>query len=260
MKPILIRLGPFPISSFGLFLLGAFLVGIAVVRRRGKEIGIDPSRMLDAALYMIIGGIVAGRIGYVLANLSAFARAPQTMVTIWRDSGLTFYGALAGAVLVGAFYARRLQVPLRAFLDLFAPALALGYAVAMIGALLHGLYLGRPTGVPWAVQMFLERRHPTPIYLLLASLGSYAVLRAQERRGPPAGMLFVLWVLLLAVSRFAVEFFVESPTVGSSGLTLAQAVNALVAVLAVATLVVLARVVPAQPAAAAGPPEMPPAS
>jgi len=260
MKPILIKLGPFPISSFGLFLLGAFLVGIAVARRRGRDVGIDPSRLLDAALYMIIGGIVSGRIGYVLANVSAFASAPLTMVTIWRDSGLTFYGALAGAALVGAFYARRLQVPLRVFLDLFAPALALGYAVAMIGALLHGLYLGRPTGVPWAVQMFLERRHPTPVYLLLASLGSYIVLQAQERRRPAAGMLFVLWLLLLSVSRFAVEFFVESPTVGASGLTLAQIVNTVVAVLAVAALIVFARTVPAQPVAPAVPPETPPAS
>jgi len=256
MKPILIKLGPFPISSFGLFLLFAFLVGIAVARRRGAQVGIDPSRLLDVTLYMIIGGIVAGRIGYVLANWSTFAQTPQTIVTIWRDSGLTFYGALVGGVVIGAFYARRLQIPLRVFLDIFAPALALGHAVAMVGALLHGLYIGRASGVPWAVQMFLERRHPAQIYLMLASLGSYAVLRTQERLAPAAGSLFALWLLLLSVSRFAVEFFVESPTVLGTGLTLAQYVNAAVAVLAVVALAVLARAVPTQPVA---PPETPPA-
>jgi len=200
---------------------------------------------------------VAGRIGYVVANWAAFARAPSTIVTIWRDSGLTFYGALVGGILVGALYARRLRLSLRAFLDIFAPALALGHAVAMVGALLHGLYIGRPTGVPWAVQMFLERRHPTQIYLMLASLGSYAVLRAQEPREPAPGTLFALWLLMGAVSRFAVEFFEESPTVLNTGLTLAQVVNAAVAVLAVITLAVLARGMRPQPVA---PPEMPPAA
>src|SRR3989442_12891813 len=66
MKPILFQIGPFPISSFGLFLLLAFVVSIALARRRAAPLGIDPSQMLDIALYMIIGGIVVGRLGYVV--------------------------------------------------------------------------------------------------------------------------------------------------------------------------------------------------
>lgn len=253
MRPILIQLGRFPISSFGLFLLFAFVVGIAVARARGRAVGIDPSRMLDIGLYMILGGIVVGRLGYVAANFSAFRGAPLQIFTIWKDSGLTFYGALAGGLIVGALYARQFGLPFRQFVDLFAPALALGYATAMIGALLHGLYVGRPTGVPWAVQMFLDRRHPTQIYLLLASLGTYAVLRAQERATVAAGGLFALWLLLHALSRIAVEVFVESPAV-LGPLTLAQVVNVVVAVIALITLVVLSR---SRPAPQAAPPQIP---
>lgn len=260
MKPILVRLGPFPVSSFGLFLLLAFVVAIVAARRRGARLGIDPSRLFDMALYMIIGGILAGRLGYVLVNWSAFAAAPGTIFTIWRDSGLTFYGALAGGAAVAALYARALRVPLRAFLDVFAPALALGYAVAMVGALLHGLYPGRPTGVPWSVEMFLDSRHPAPIYLMLMSLGTYVVLLAQERSAQAPGTLFFLWLLLHALSRVVVEFFVESPPVLSTMFTLAQLVNAGVAVLAAAGLILSARAPRAGEAAQpAAPPEMPPA-
>src|SRR5207249_4902677 len=151
MRPILFQIGPFPISSFGLFLLLAFVVGIALARRRAAPLGIDPSQMLDIALYMIIGGIVVGRLGYMVANLPTFVQEPVRIVTIWQDSGLAFYGALLGGGAVAALYARSRQILLRRFLDVFAPPLAAGYAVAMIGALLHGLYLGRPTTVPWAV-------------------------------------------------------------------------------------------------------------
>jgi len=235
MRPILFQLGPFPISSFGLFLLLAFAAGIAMARRRAAPLGLDPSQMLDLSLYMIIGGIVMGRLGYVAATLPTFAQAPLRILTIWQDSGLVLYGGVLGGGAVAALSARARQIPVRRFLDVFAPALAVGYAVAMIGALLHGLYLGRATTVPWAVQMVFEQRHPTPIYLLIASVGTYLVLRAEEAHAPTPGTLFFLWLLLFAVGRFAVEFFVESPAVVGP-LTLAQAVNVLAAVVAVAGL------------------------
>lgn len=240
MKPILITLGRFPISAFGLFLLLAFLAGIAVARRRGRAVGIEPSQMLDIALYMIIGGIIVGRLGFVLANFGMFLARPGTILTIWRDSGLTFYGAVVGGVLIAWYYARVRGIRLVRFLDVFAPALAIGYAVAMIGALLHGLYIGKPSGVPWGVMMFLERRHPTQIYLLLASLGTYTVLRAQERTAPGPGVLFFLWLLLHAVARVAVEFFVEAPAV-LGPFTLAQVVNAGVALIALIGVAVVGR-------------------
>jgi phosphatidylglycerol:prolipoprotein diacylglycerol transferase len=254
MKPILVQLGPFPVSSFGLFLILAFIVGIAAARRRSARVGIDPPQMLDLGLYMIIGGIIIGRLGFVLTNLQTFAQAPLSVLTIWRDSGLTFYGALIGGILVGAAYARSRKIPLRALLDVCAPALALAYAVAMVGAFLHGLYLGKPTGVPWGVDMLLDHRHPTQIYLLLASLGTYQILRAQERQATPAGVLFFLWLLLFSLSRVAVEIFVEStPVLGP--LTLAQLVNLVAALVAIVGLVssgrrpVEAEVPPAEPAA-----------
>ncbi len=240
MKPILFQVGPFPISSFGLFLLLAFVVGIAMVRRRAATLGIDPSQMLDISLYMIIGGIVGGRLGYVASNLSTFAQEPLRIITIWQDSGLVFYGALVGGALVAFLHARARQIPLLRFLDIFAPALAVGYAVAMIGALLHGLYLGRPTTVPWAVQMSFEQRHPTPVYLLIASLGTYIVLRAQEQRTSAAGTLVFLWLGLHAVSRFVAEFFVDSPAL-IGPLTVAQAINLLGAAGAAAGLVISSR-------------------
>src|SRR3989441_3475919 len=240
MKPILFQIGPFPISSFGLFLLLAFVVSIVLARRRAAPLGIDPSQMLDIALYMIIGGIVVGRLGYVVANLPTFAQDPVRIVTIWHDSGLVFYGAVRGGAAVAELYARRRQIPLRRFLDVFAPPLAAGYAVAMIGALLHGLSLRRPTTVPWAVQMVFEQRHPVPMYLLIASVGTYIVLRVQEHRAMGAGTLFFLWLALHAVTRFAVEFFVESPVVVGP-LTLGQATNDLAAAVGVAGLVFVAR-------------------
>src|SRR3989475_12602534 len=121
MKPILFQFGPFPISSFGLFFLLAFVVSIALARRRAAPLGIDPSQMLDIALYMIIGGIVVGRLGYVVANLPTFVQEPVRIVTIWQDSGLGFYGAVLGGGARAGVYARSRPIPPRPFRVVVAP-------------------------------------------------------------------------------------------------------------------------------------------
>ncbi|MBI4276994.1 MAG: prolipoprotein diacylglyceryl transferase [Armatimonadetes bacterium] len=249
MKPVLFQLGPFPISSFGLFLLLAFLIGISMVRRRAATLGIDPAEMLDVGLYMIIGGIVGGRLGFVVTNLKTFAQNPGSVITIWRDSGLTFYGAVVGGLVVAFVYATRRRISLGALLDLIAPALAVGYAVAMIGALLHGLFNGKPTGLPWAVDMFFEKRHPTQLYLLVAALGIYLVLRSLAARPHAPGYLFITFLFLHAVARGVVEIFVETQPVFGS-VTAMQLVCAVVALVALTGMSILGK---RRPAAGTGP-------
>lgn len=234
MNPILFRVFGVPISAFGVMLLIAFWVGISMTRRRAASLGIDSTMMLDIALYMIIAGIVGARIGYVLINLPVFAKNPASVLTIWRDSGLTFYGALAGAAVVAWFYARRLRILPGRLLDIATPGLALGYAVAMVGALLHGLFRGKATGVPWRVEILGEGVHPTAIYMMLAALGIYLVVRRERTSAP--GVRFLTFLFLHAVSRFIVEFFVESRAVVGP-LTIAQVASIVVGIGALGGLV-----------------------
>ncbi len=258
MKPVLVQLGPVPISSFGVFLLLAFVVAVSMARARGHALGVAPAQMLDVGLYIIMAGILAGRLGYVLVNLPAFAAEPLRVLALWQDAGLVFFGALAGGVLVAVVAARSLRVaPLR-FLDALAPGASVGVAVAMVGAWMHGLLVGRPTTVPWAVSVMLETRHPAPIYLLVAAVGIYLVLRSQEARTAPEGTLFFLWLLLYGVARGAVEFFVDSPPVAGP-LTLAHLASLLVVAAGAAGLAAVSRG-GLRPSGVPAPPGDPPAS
>ncbi|MDR7402618.1 MAG: prolipoprotein diacylglyceryl transferase [Armatimonadota bacterium] len=240
MKPVLVQLGPIPISTFGVFLLLAFVAGLAVARGRARALGVAPAQMLDVGLYVIIGGILGGRIGYALVNLSTFAAEPLRLLALWRDAGLVFSGAVLGGVVVAVAAARGLRVSPLGFLDALAPGAAVGVAVATVGGWMHGLFVGRPTGVPWAVPVMLEMRHPAAIYLLLAAVGICAVLWAQDARTTPAGTLFFLWLLLYGVTRGAVEFFIDSPTV-LGPLTLAHLSSAAAAAVGAAGLVAVSR-------------------
>lgn len=246
MNPQLFRLGPFPISSFGVFLLLAFVVGILLMRKRATPLGWSAGDVLDLSLYAIIGGVIGARIGYVLVNLRDFAGDPVRVLTIWRDAGLTFYGALAGGAIVAWLYGRGRGWSLGQIADTAAPAVALGYAVAMIGTLLYGLNYGSPTTLPWAVRLFGETRHPTQLYLLVAALVIFVILLAVERQGGAPGRRFWLFLLLYGIARTWIEVFMDSPrSVGP--LTAAQAASVAVTVIALIGWLALGR----QPAASA---------
>lgn len=232
MKPVLFQLGPFPVSSFGVFLLLAFVVGIVVLRSRTKGLGWDAGEVLDLSLYTIIGGVVGARIGYVLVNLPDFAGDPARVVTIWKDAGLSFYGALAGGTLVAWLYGRAHRWGLGSLADAAAPSLALGYAIAMIGTLLYGLNYGRPSTVPWAVTLFGQPRHPTQLYLMVVSLVIFALLMWRETAPRGTGRLFWEFLLLYAIGRTVIETFMDSPRV-LGPLTLAQVASIVAAVLSV---------------------------
>jgi phosphatidylglycerol:prolipoprotein diacylglycerol transferase len=262
VRPVLTDFFGIPISSFGVFLLLAFALAIVMARRAAKEqLGIDPNALLDMGLYAIIAGIIGGRIGYVLVHLGAFIQEPSGMLRFWADGGLVFYGAVASGLFLVRWYARVWKVSFGALLDVLAGPLVVGYGIAMIGVFLDGrLFAGAPTGVPWGVELGLERRHPTALYLFLASLGMLRIVRAERGRQLVPGTLMVLVLFLQAVTRFVVDVFVDSsvPVGAAIGpLTLAQWASALVAILMLVVLVRLQRQAP--PGESEAPPAEPPA-
>ncbi|HEV2439773.1 MAG TPA: prolipoprotein diacylglyceryl transferase [bacterium] len=229
MKPVLFQIGPFPVSSFGVFLLVAFVAGILLLRARTTRWGWDGGEILDLSLYSIIGGVIGARIGYVLVNLRDFSADWARVLTIWRDAGLTFYGALAGGALIAWLYSRRRSWSFGWLADAATPGLALGYAIAMIGTLLYGLNYGRAANVPWAVVLFGEPRHPTQLYLMLAAVIILAIVRPAVDRPHAPGRVFWAFLALYGIARAVVELFMDSPRVVGP-LTLAQAVSLAVAV------------------------------
>jgi phosphatidylglycerol---prolipoprotein diacylglyceryl transferase len=250
MKPVLFQIGPFPVSSFGVFLLIAFVAGILLLRARAARWRWDGGEILDLSLYSIIGGVVGARIGYVLVNLKDFAADWGRVLTIWRDAGLTFYGALAGGAIVAWLYSRRRGWSFGWLADAAAPAIALGYAIAMIGTLLYGLNYGRAAMVPWAVVLFGEPRHPTQLYLMLAALILFAVVQPLVGRRHVPGRVFWEFLALYGIARAVIEVFMDSPRVVGP-FTLAQAVSIVAAIVSIVIWLALGSR-PAEDAPAAG--------
>jgi phosphatidylglycerol:prolipoprotein diacylglycerol transferase len=269
-------LGGAPITSFGVFMLFAFLTGGYVLRAEMRRMGEDPDRAWDLVFMAVVGGIVGAKLYYLLLNYRELAADPLGMIL--SRGGLVWYGGFLLATALVVWEIRRQKLPLAATADAIAPALALAYAVGRIGCFLVGDDWGRPTdswvgvrfprGTPPSHVDQIERLfgisvdpelverygqvvpvHPTQLYeVAMSTLIFFVLWRLRGRHAP--GWLFMLWLVLTGVERFLVEFLRAKDDRFFGALTLAQVISLAVVAVGVVGVARISRRAHPEPAAA----------
>ncbi|MCK4776747.1 MAG: prolipoprotein diacylglyceryl transferase [Actinomycetia bacterium] len=213
MHPVLIKIGPFIIYSYGFFLALAFLAVLIIGRKELQRKGHDADLMYDLVLWTAVGGIIGARIFYVAYNWDVFTVAPIEALFLW-NGGLALYGGIIGsitAVLI-LVYVKNLQFGMVA--DIAGICAPLGIAIGRIGCLFNGCCYGRITSKPWGL-IFPEidnfTRHPTQIYEIIYALAIFAFIWFIRKRIYTNGDLFFLFILLYSIFRFLNEFLRVNP-------------------------------------------------
>ena len=245
-------LGGEPVTTFGLMMFLAFVVGGMVLRSEIERKGHDPERAWDFVFMAVVGGIVGAKLYYVLLNYPRLVEDP--MALIFSRGGMVWYGGFLGATALVWWEVRRSKLPVGQVADAVAPALALAYGIGRIGCFLVGDDWGRPTG-SWvgvrfpqgappsrvdiierdfgiAVDPALVERygqivpvHPTQLYEVgLSTLIFFLLWRIRRHRHAP-GWLFMLWLALAGMERFLVEFLRAKDDRFLAGLTIAQVIS-----------------------------------
>lgn len=219
MHPILFSVGDWPVYSYGVLLAAAYLIGLQLGVVRARRAGVDPARVMDLGIYLIIAALVGAKLMLIAVDWEYFRAQPRELLSLVRAGGV-FYGGLIAAVAVGLWLVRRYKLPPWSTADLMAPGIALGHVVGRFGCLLAGCCYGRPTDVSWAITFTDPLAatnvgtplgiplHPTQLYDAGAELLILGVLLFTERKGRPfAGRTFWAYLLLYGVSRFIIEFY-----------------------------------------------------
>src|SRR5687768_7747870 len=191
--------------------------------RRAKQWGLDPTRVLDLGIYIIIAALIGAKLLLFVVDFDQFSTSPQDLLSLARSGGV-FYGGLILAVLVAFWYISRHQLPFWTTCDVFAPGIALGHVTGRLGCFAAGCCYGRPTELPWGITFHNPLAaanvgtplgvplHPSQLYEAGAGLLILAMLLGIERRGRPfAGRTFWLYMLLYAISRYIIEFYRGDP-------------------------------------------------
>ena len=220
--PELFKVGPFTVYTYGVLLAASYLLGLRLAMWRAKKWGLDPNRVLDLGIYIIIAALVGAKLLLLVVDFDQF-KDPRELLNLARLGGV-FYGGLLLAVAVAFWYIARHRMPFWTTCDVFAPGIALGHVTGRLGCLAAGCCYGKPTDVPWAI-VFTDPLaaanvgtplgiplHPTQLYEAGAALVIVTLLLVTERRGRPfAGRTFWSYMFLYAVSRYIIEMYRGDP-------------------------------------------------
>jgi phosphatidylglycerol---prolipoprotein diacylglyceryl transferase len=206
------RFAPLSIKSYGVMMLLAFIAGTAWTAHSARAGDLRLSAVTDIALLALLASIIGSRIVYVLLNAGQFETVRE-MFDLW-SGGLSFHGGLGGALLATYLYCRHWGYSFVAVVDQFAPGIALGYSLARIGCFLNGCCHGVTTTSAWAVTFPPDGActtpgvpvHPTQLYASALSLGIFVLLVYLRPRLQRAGHLFLSYIAVYSLMRFALEF------------------------------------------------------
>ena len=254
-----IPIGPLTVYSYGVLLAASYLLGLRLAMWRARRWGLDPNKVLDLGIYIIIAALVGAKLLLLVTDFEQFRGSWQDALSLARSGGV-FYGGLILAVAVAFWYIARHRMPFWTTCDVFAPGIALGHVTGRLGCLAAGCCYGRPTDVPWAIVFTNPLAaanvgtplgiplHPTQIYEAGAELAILAFILATERRGRQfAGRTFWLYILLYAVSRYVIEMYRGDPRGEVLGFSTSQFISLVLAPLSLIMLGWLSRTTPEAP-------------
>ena len=225
IDPVLISVGPFAIRWYAL----AYIVGIlagwlyarAIIGNERLWGGPAPMTRLDFddfVLWVTLGVILGGRLGYVLFyNFGYFADNPLEALQLWKG-GMSFHGGFLGVVAAVILFARARRIPVRSLGDVACAVAPIGLLLGRLANFINGELWGRPADVPWAMVFSGAGplpRHPSQLYeAALEGIVLLAVLAVLVRAGAlkRPGLILGAFSLGYGLARSIAEFFREPDT------------------------------------------------
>lgn len=149
MLPVLVSINSFSISSLGLFLCMAFLLGTFLIWRLARAWEVNNEVLLDAVFFTSGFAFVGARLFFVLANFEFFSKDLTSILNFIRYPGFYFWGAFGFGLLALYICTNFPQIARSLSLGVLFSSLSESkklsfYQIADIGAVgfLGGLILG----------------------------------------------------------------------------------------------------------------------
>ena len=225
ISPVIFEIGSFKLQYYGLMYIVAFAVTYFLVLYRLKHedrFEITSDQVKDVLTYMILGLIIGARLGYVLFyNLAYYFKHPLEIilpfsftngVTFTGISGMSYHGGLIGTALAGWLYVRKAKLDWWNGVDLFVPAIPLGYTFGRLGNFINGELFGRvttsPIGMYFPLAPTKELRHPSQLYeAFFEGIFLFAILWSIRKIKMPSGAMLAFYLIGYGLIRFCIEYF-----------------------------------------------------
>ncbi len=227
IDPVAIEVGPVSVRWYGLAYMAGILLGWLygryLVSRDALWGGKSPmtvSQADDFLLWITLGIVVGGRLGFVLFyEPSYYWQNPAEIPAVW-NGGMSFHGGLLGVVLAVYFFSRVKGINPLSLGDVASAATPFGLFFGRLANFINAEVVGRASDVPWAM-VFPGAgdapRHPSQLYeALLEGVVLFLILRIATHRFHALtrpGTVFGLFLVFYGLFRSLVEF-VREPHAG----------------------------------------------
>jgi phosphatidylglycerol---prolipoprotein diacylglyceryl transferase len=226
--PSSFTIGPLTIHFYGLLIMVGVAAGAWLAQREANRRGQNGSLVYDMLIWVLIAGIIGARLWHIFTPMPSlqaqgvttyyYLTHPLAAIAIW-NGGLGIPGAVIGGVLAVWWFTRRHRLSFLGWLDILAPAIALGQAIGRWGNFFNQELYGAPSTLPWAIYIDPQHRlpgfenqayyHPTFLYESLWNLGNMALLLWLSRHFGihlKTGDVFLVYLIVYPLGRFWLEF------------------------------------------------------
>lgn len=211
-------LGPLPVRAYALAIITGIIFAYIWSDKRYRAKGGPEDTLADVAIWGVICGILGARLYHVFTTPQPYFGAQGDIwkaLRIW-EGGLGIWGGVAGGAL-GIFIAlhqRGLRFAPAA--DAIAPTLLIGQAIGRFGNYFNQELYGRPTNLPWGLEIAPEKIsggyppgtlfHPTFLYeALWCLLGAFLLVRLEKYFRLNSGMLAAAYGMYYTLGRLWIE-------------------------------------------------------
>ena len=221
--PIFIDLGVLQIRWYSIAYIAGIILGwiyainiIKKVARKHNVTIINQTIFDDLVIYLIIGVILGGRLGYVVFyNFEYYIKNLFEILKLW-EGGMSFHGGLLGVIIATIIFSKIKRINFFYFTDIICCVAPIGIFLGRIANFINAELVGKISILPWAV-IFPNAgnipRHPSQIYeailegIILFILINFLALKKKLilRTGYVSGLFLIFY----SIARIIGEKFRE---------------------------------------------------
>jgi phosphatidylglycerol:prolipoprotein diacylglycerol transferase len=235
------------LHTYGMAIAVGFIVAIWLAAHEARRIGLEASRILDLAFWVLLSAMAGSRLLYMLVEWRAYydrcvdpasqgLSQPDCMAVLrFWEGGLVFQGGLLAATAAGIFYLKKNKLDVWRYADVAVASVPMGQFFGRLGCLAagccHGAYvdshhwLGLHWGddtAAWRVimgkmeagpekELFLAERYVTAYPTQLMESGAMLLLFLglvwMRSRKRFNGQILATYMMSYAIIRSTIELF-----------------------------------------------------
>lgn len=200
------------IQWYGIAYAIGLLLGLFYSKHLIKNNNIKKKFFDDLILWITLGIIFGGRLGYVVFyDLSFYLKNLSLIFLDIRKGGMSFHGGLLGVVTSTYIFCKIKKLHFLKFMDIISCAAPIGIFLGRITNFINSELWGKTTSLPWGVVFpngGPNPRHPTQIYeAFLEGLVLFLILNYFYRKKYfIEGYCASIFLILYGVFRILIEF------------------------------------------------------